>query len=115
MPSIPGTCGLRNKWGAQLFTPYVDSNSITKTNELSSKSICTGTPQKAPPHMINQTIGGLNYRSESLTMPFHHWKLAVVAAFTIGGMGTASAQNAIEQLQPLVETTAHRLTIGEQV
>jgi chorismate mutase len=65
--------------------------------------------------MINQKIACLNYRSESLTMHFHHWKLAVVAAFTIGGMGAASAQNAVEQLQPLVETTAHRLTIGEQV
>jgi chorismate mutase len=64
---------------------------------------------------MNQTIACLNYRSESLTMHFHHWKLAVVAAFTIGGMGAAYAQNAVEQLQPLVETTAHRLMIGEQV
>jgi chorismate mutase len=48
-------------------------------------------------------------------MHFHHWKLAVVAAFTIGGMGAAYAQNAVEQLRPLVETTAHRLMIGEQV
>ena len=56
-----------------------------------------------------------NYRSESLTMHFDHWKLVVVAAFAVGGMGAAHAQNAIEQLQPLVETTAHRLMIGEQV
>ncbi len=42
-------------------------------------------------------------------------KLAIVAAFAIGGPGAAYAQNAVEQLQPLVETTAHRLMIGEQV
>jgi chorismate mutase len=42
-------------------------------------------------------------------------KLAIVAAFAIGGTGAAYAQNAVEQLQPLVETTAHRLMIGEQV
>jgi chorismate mutase len=42
-------------------------------------------------------------------------KLALVAAFAIGGIGAASAQNAVEQLQPLVETTARRLMIGEQV
>ena len=48
-------------------------------------------------------------------MHFHLEKLAVVAAFAIGGMGTAYAQSAVEQLQPLVETTAHRLMIGEQV
>jgi hypothetical protein len=57
----------------------------------------------------------LKYRSESLKMHFHLEKLAVVAAFAIGGMGTAYAQNGVEQLQPLVETTAHRLMIGEQV
>jgi chorismate mutase len=42
-------------------------------------------------------------------------KLALVAAFAIGGIGAAYAQNAAEQLQPLVETTARRLMIGEQV
>ena len=42
-------------------------------------------------------------------------KLAIVAAFAIDGMDAAYAQNAVEQLQPLVETTAHRLMIGEQV
>ena len=42
-------------------------------------------------------------------------KLAAVAAFAMGGMGAAYAQNAVEQLQPLVETTAHRLMIGDQV
>ena len=39
----------------------------------------------------------------------------MVAAFAIGGIGAAYAQNAVEQLQPLVETTARRLMIGEQV
>jgi len=42
-------------------------------------------------------------------------KIAIVAAFAIGGMGAAYGQNAVEQLQPVVETTAHRLMIGEQV
>ena len=48
-------------------------------------------------------------------MHFHLKKLAIVVAFAIGGRGAAYAQNAVEQLQPLVETTAHRLMIGEQV
>jgi chorismate mutase len=57
----------------------------------------------------------LKYWSESLKMHFHLKKLAIVVAFAIGGRGAAYAQNAVEQLQPLVETTAHRLMIGEQV
>jgi hypothetical protein len=48
-------------------------------------------------------------------MHFHLEKLAVMAALAIGGVGPAYAQNAVGQLQPLVETTAHRLMIGEQV
>ena len=44
-----------------------------------------------------------------------HSKLVAVAAITIGGAGSVFAQDAVEQLQPLVETTAHRLIIGEQV
>jgi chorismate mutase len=48
-------------------------------------------------------------------MHFNSWKLAVVATVTLGGTGAAYAQNAVEQLQPLVETTAQRLMIGEQV
>ncbi len=48
-------------------------------------------------------------------MHFHHWKLAVLAAFTVGGTDAAYAQNAVEQLQSLVETTVLQLTIGEQV
>jgi len=38
-----------------------------------------------------------------------------VVIFTLGDIGTASAQNAVEQLQPLIQTTAHRLVIGKQV
>src|ERR1700749_37010 len=57
----------------------------------------------------------LKNRSETLKMQFHLEKLAVLAAFAIGGMGAAYAQNTVEQLQPLVETTAPRLMIGEQV
>src|SRR5260370_20701602 len=48
-------------------------------------------------------------------MHFNLKKITMMAAFAIGGMGSAYAQNAVEQLQPLVETTAHRLMIGEQV
>src|SRR5260370_28752527 len=48
-------------------------------------------------------------------MHFHLKKLAIVVAIAIGGRGAAYAQNAVEQLQPLVQTTAHRLMIGEQV
>ena len=48
-------------------------------------------------------------------MHFHLEKLAVMAAFAIGGVSAAYAQNAVEQLQPLVETTARRLMIGQQV
>src|SRR4030081_3006353 len=47
-------------------------------------------------------------------MHFHLEKLAIVAAVAIGG-SAAHAQNAVDQLQPLVQTTAHRLMIGEQV
>src|SRR5258707_11913537 len=48
-------------------------------------------------------------------MHCHLEKLALVAAVAIGGMGTGYGKNAVGQLQPLVETTAHRLMIGEQV
>jgi chorismate mutase len=33
----------------------------------------------------------------------------------IGGNGIDGGQNAIDQLQPLVETSVHRLDIAEQV
>ena len=48
-------------------------------------------------------------------MHSNNWRLAIVAIFMFGETGVAYAQNAVEQLQPLVETTAHRLMIGEQV
>ena len=38
-----------------------------------------------------------------------------MATCILGEIGVAYAQNAVERLQPLVETTAHRLMIGEQV
>ena len=47
-------------------------------------------------------------------MHFHLKKLSLVATVAIGG-SAAYAQNAVEQLLPLVETTAHRLMIGEQI
>jgi chorismate mutase len=40
-------------------------------------------------------------------MHCHLEKLALVAVVAIGGMGAAYAQNAVEQLQPLVETSAN--------
>jgi chorismate mutase len=48
-------------------------------------------------------------------MHFNSWKLAIVATFILGEVSAARAQNTVEQLQPLVEATAHRLMIGEQV
>ena len=48
-------------------------------------------------------------------MQINSGKLAIAIALAIGGIGTMRAQNAIDQLQPLVETSAHRLTIAEQV
>lgn len=64
---------------------------------------------------INRPLARLHLLGKSLIMHFHFEKLAIVAAFAVGGMAPAYAQNAVEQLQPLVEMTAHRLTIGEQV
>jgi chorismate mutase len=48
-------------------------------------------------------------------MHFNSWRLAIVAIVMLGEIGAAYAQNAVEQLQQLVETTAHRLILGEQV
>jgi chorismate mutase len=48
-------------------------------------------------------------------MHFNHWKIIIVVIVMIGQISVAYAQNAAEQLQPLIETTAHRLMIGEQV
>jgi chorismate mutase len=70
----------------------------------------TGLGNKSPANVFK-----VKYRSESLRMKFHLEKLAVAAAVAIVGMRAAHAQSAVEQLQPLVETTAHRLMIGEQV
>lgn len=42
-------------------------------------------------------------------------KLAIVVILMCGQIGAASAQSAVEKLQPLVETTARRLMIGELV
>ncbi|WP_035348986.1 chorismate mutase [Edaphobacter aggregans] len=42
-------------------------------------------------------------------------KLAMVIAFTIIGTNAARGQGAIDRLQPLVETSARRLLIAEQV
>ena len=38
-----------------------------------------------------------------------------MATFILGEIGMSYAQYAVDRLQPLVETTAHRLMIGEQV
>ncbi len=48
-------------------------------------------------------------------MHLNSWRLTIVAIFMLGEIGAAYAQNAAEQLQPLMETTAHRLILGQQV
>jgi len=45
----------------------------------------------------------------------HKKKLAFLAAWTICAQGRAYPQNAIEKLQPLVETSAQRIVLAEQV
>jgi hypothetical protein len=47
---IPGTCGLRNKWDAQVFIPHADIDPTTKTNEPRSESIRT-----AARHILNDS------------------------------------------------------------
>jgi chorismate mutase len=42
-------------------------------------------------------------------------KWALLVAVVLSGTGIGHAQDAIEQLKPLVETSAHRLAIAEQV
>jgi chorismate mutase len=49
------------------------------------------------------------------TMQLNKRKLAIVIAFIIIGTGAARAQGAIDRLQPLIETSARRLLIAEQV
>jgi chorismate mutase len=41
--------------------------------------------------------------------------LAIVIAFAVSGMATARAQNGVERLQALVEMSARRLALAEQV
>jgi chorismate mutase len=48
-------------------------------------------------------------------MRLHKKKLAFLAAWGICAAGRAYSQNAIDRLQPLVETSAQRLVIAEQV
>jgi chorismate mutase len=48
-------------------------------------------------------------------MPLNRRKLAMILAFAIIGTSAAGGQGAIDQLQPLVETSARRLLIAEQV
>jgi chorismate mutase len=48
-------------------------------------------------------------------MPLNKQTLAMVIAFTIIGTSAARGQDAIDRLHPLVETSARRLFIAEQV
>jgi chorismate mutase len=48
-------------------------------------------------------------------MELNKRKLAMLIAFTIIGTSAARGQSAIDRLQPLVETSARRLLIAEQV
>lgn len=48
-------------------------------------------------------------------MRFNLKKLALLAAWTIFPEGSAYPQDAIDKLQPLVETSARRLAIAKQV
>jgi chorismate mutase len=48
-------------------------------------------------------------------MQTNKWKLPIVIASALIGIGAGHAQSAIDQLQPLVETSARRLVIAEQV
>lgn len=45
----------------------------------------------------------------------HKKRLVFIAALTISAQGSAHSQNATDQLQPLMETSAQRLAIAEQV
>jgi chorismate mutase len=48
-------------------------------------------------------------------MHFNKWNPALVAAFMLGGINIARSQSVTDKLQSLVETSAQRLTIAEQV
>ena len=54
-------------------------------------------------------------KPESRTRRSAKGQLAIVIIFLISGIRTAHAQSAIERLQPLVEISARRLAIAEQV
>ncbi|HEX4169776.1 MAG TPA: chorismate mutase [Bryobacteraceae bacterium] len=48
-------------------------------------------------------------------MQFSRRKVMILVAFAISGIDIARAQNAVDKLQPLVELSAHRLALAEQV
>src|SRR3981189_2703215 len=48
-------------------------------------------------------------------MHLNQWKLTLVAAFMLGGVNMAHTQNVTNNLQSLVEASAQRLTVAEQV
>jgi chorismate mutase len=54
-------------------------------------------------------------KPESRTRRSAKGQLAIVIIFLISGIRTAHAQSVIERLQPLVEISARRLAIAEQV
>jgi chorismate mutase len=48
-------------------------------------------------------------------MQVNQGNLAIFVAFAISGIDTARAQNTVDKLQPLVEASARRLALAEQV
>jgi chorismate mutase len=48
-------------------------------------------------------------------MRFHQRKVMILVAFAISGIDIVRAQNAVDKLQPLVEMSARRLALAEQV
>jgi chorismate mutase len=48
-------------------------------------------------------------------MLMSRWTLAIMVASAICGTGVGRTQNSVDQLQPLVETSARRLVIAKQV
>src|SRR5260221_8506206 len=57
----------------------------------------------------------LRIKPDSRTRGLAKGQLAIVIISLISGIRTARAQSAIERLQPLVEISARRLAIAEQV
>jgi chorismate mutase len=64
---------------------------------------------------IDPGLAQLFTAQEWRTMPLNRRKLAMILAFAIIGTSAARGQSAIDRLQPLVETSARRLLIAEQV